>query len=84
MGDIADAVVMQASDTCETYTRADKVNTFEIIQEEVMEDTNEGEMEDELLGKKDADLNAIQSLASQSISSMEKNNSDPVIIGTLN
>ena len=50
MGDIADAVVKQAGDTCETYTLADKVNTFEIIQEEVMEGTNEGEMEDELLG----------------------------------
>ena len=67
MGDIVDAVVMQASDTCETYTRADKINTFEIIQEEVMEDTDEGEMEDELLGNKDADLNTIQSLASPSV-----------------
>ena len=84
MGDIADAIAEQASDECETYTLADKVNIFEIIQEDVMEETNEGEMKDELLGRKGADLNAIQLLASQSISSMEKNNSDPVIISTLN
>ena len=84
MGDIADAIVEQASDECETYTLADKINIFEIIQEDFMEETNEGETKDELLGRKDADLNAIQTLASQSISSMEKNNSDPVIISTLN
>ena len=83
MGNIADAIVEQASDDYETYTLADKVNIFEIIQKDVMEETNKKEMNDELLRRKGADLNTIQSLASQSVCSMGKKNSDPVIISTL-
>ena len=45
---------------------------------------DKGVMEGELLGRKDANLNAIRSVASQSVNSLENNSSDPVIISALN
>ena len=84
MGDIVDAVVKQADDTCETDTIANNVNTFDIIQEGVMGGTDKGVMEGVFSGRKDANLNAIRLLASQSVISLENNNSGPVIISTFN
>ena len=84
IGDIADAVVKQADDTCETDTIANNVNTFDIIQEGVMGGTDKGVMEGELSGRKDANLNTIRSEANQSVYSLENNSSDPVIISALN
>ena len=48
-----------------------------------MEETDKKEMKNELLESKGADLNTIQSIASQPVCSMDKINSDPVIISTL-
>ena len=83
MGDIVDVVVKQANDTCETNTLADNDSTFDIIREEKVEGTDKGVMKGELSGRKDANLNTIQSVASQPVNSLENKGSCQVIISAV-